>query len=84
MFKTKRKNLNVLQYRVRLFKNAILNWGWGWGFMKGLLLAILGAIVGWLLWGFFTRDFETDALFLLILGISIGYSIGKKESTSTK
>jgi uncharacterized membrane protein YbjE (DUF340 family) len=53
------------------------------GFMKGLLLAILGAIIGWLLWGLFTMDFETDSLLLLIFGIFIGHSIGKKESSST-
>ncbi len=51
--------------------------------MKGLLLAILGAIVGWLLWGLFTKNFETDSLLMLIFGIFIGHSIGKKESSST-
>lgn len=50
--------------------------------MKGLLLAIFGAIVGWLTWGLFTKDFETDSLLFLIFGIFIGHSIGKKESSS--
>ncbi|WP_139343080.1 tRNA U-34 5-methylaminomethyl-2-thiouridine biosynthesis protein [Fictibacillus arsenicus] len=51
--------------------------------MKNLLLAILGAIAGWLLWGLFTKHYETDSLLLLIFGIFIGHSIGKKESFST-
>ncbi|MDR7071307.1 hypothetical protein J2X07_000282 [Fictibacillus barbaricus] len=48
--------------------------------MKGLLLAILGAITGWFLWGLFTKDFDSDSLTMLIMGIVIGNSINKKES----
>ncbi|WP_426896561.1 tRNA U-34 5-methylaminomethyl-2-thiouridine biosynthesis protein [Rossellomorea vietnamensis] len=49
--------------------------------LKALFLAILGVITGWILWGVITDDFEFIPVFLLVLGISIGYSIGKKEGT---
>lgn len=51
--------------------------------MKSLSLAILGAITAWILLGVFTKDFETSSLIVLILGIVIGYSIGKKEIASS-
>ncbi|MGP4041612.1 tRNA U-34 5-methylaminomethyl-2-thiouridine biosynthesis protein [Gracilibacillus sp. D59] len=47
--------------------------------MKDMLLAILGIIVAWAVWGFFTNDFSTPLLFGTILAISVGFSIGKKD-----
>jgi hypothetical protein len=50
--------------------------------MIGLLLALLGALVGWLLWGGFTKNFEADSITILVIGILLGYNIGKKERSS--
>jgi hypothetical protein len=47
--------------------------------LKGLLFAILGAITGWFLWGLFTKEYDSDSLTMLIIGIVIGNSINKKE-----
>ncbi|MFD3447620.1 hypothetical protein ACFDTO_23805 [Microbacteriaceae bacterium 4G12] len=47
--------------------------------MKSLLLAILGAIVAWLLIGLFFKDYEVSTLFTLIIGTIIGYNIGKQQ-----
>ena len=52
--------------------------------MKGITLAILGAITGWLLWGLLTKDFETDSLSFLIIGILLGHNIGKKQKLSAE
>ncbi|MEK3805777.1 tRNA U-34 5-methylaminomethyl-2-thiouridine biosynthesis protein [Bacillus sp. FSL H8-0547] len=52
--------------------------------MKGLFLAILGAITAWGVFGFFQNDFETDSLFALIIGIVIGFNIRKKETGVSK
>ncbi|MFC7784011.1 tRNA U-34 5-methylaminomethyl-2-thiouridine biosynthesis protein [Rossellomorea sp. GCM10028870] len=47
--------------------------------MKSLFFVIVGALLGWGITGFFTNGFETDYLFILIIGLVIGYSIGKKK-----
>ncbi|WP_156142304.1 tRNA U-34 5-methylaminomethyl-2-thiouridine biosynthesis protein [Rossellomorea aquimaris] len=47
--------------------------------MKALLLVIVGALLGWGITGFFTNGFETDYLFILIIGLVIGYSIGRRK-----
>jgi multisubunit Na+/H+ antiporter MnhE subunit len=47
--------------------------------MKDMLLGILGVIVAWAVWGFFTNDFSMQLLFGTIVAMSIGFSIGKKE-----
>ncbi|MCA0148261.1 tRNA U-34 5-methylaminomethyl-2-thiouridine biosynthesis protein [Rossellomorea vietnamensis] len=47
--------------------------------MKSLFLVIFGAILGWGITGFFTKGFETDYLFILIIGIVIGHSIGRRK-----
>ncbi|WP_226530736.1 tRNA U-34 5-methylaminomethyl-2-thiouridine biosynthesis protein [Metabacillus niabensis] len=51
--------------------------------MKNLLFAILGAIVTCLVISFFTNDLEINYLAPLIIGIVIGYGIGKRENSST-
>ncbi|PMC37841.1 tRNA U-34 5-methylaminomethyl-2-thiouridine biosynthesis protein [Bacillus sp. UMB0899] len=51
--------------------------------MKGLLLAIIGAIGTCLVISFFTQDVEINYLVPLIIGIVIGYGIGKRENAST-
>ncbi|MGM0750784.1 MAG: tRNA U-34 5-methylaminomethyl-2-thiouridine biosynthesis protein [Bacillota bacterium] len=47
--------------------------------MKSLLLVIVGALLGWGITGFFTNGFERDYLFILIIGLVIGYSIGRRK-----
>ncbi|WP_299736998.1 tRNA U-34 5-methylaminomethyl-2-thiouridine biosynthesis protein [Rossellomorea sp. y25] len=47
--------------------------------MKSLFFVIVGALLGWGITGFFTNGFETDYLFILIIGLVIGYSIGRKK-----
>lgn len=51
--------------------------------MKSLMLAILGAIVTCLVMSLFTQDLEINYLVPLIIGIVIGYGIGKRENAST-
>lgn len=46
--------------------------------MKGLLLGILGAIVTWIIISFFTDDWNSTGLIYLIIGILVGYQIGKQ------
>ncbi len=52
--------------------------------MKNLLLAILGAVVMWLVLSFITKDFEMISLTTLIIGIVLGFSIGKKEKETSE
>jgi hypothetical protein len=47
--------------------------------MRGMLLGILGVIVAWAVWGFFTNDFSMPLLFGTIVAMSVGFSIGKKD-----
>ncbi|WP_201715775.1 tRNA U-34 5-methylaminomethyl-2-thiouridine biosynthesis protein [Rossellomorea arthrocnemi] len=47
--------------------------------MKSLFLVIFGAILGWGITGFFTKGFETDYLFILIIGMVIGHYIGRRK-----
>ncbi|WP_157042271.1 hypothetical protein [Neobacillus jeddahensis] len=47
--------------------------------MKSLLLAILGAIVAWLVIGFISKDFETHTLYAVVIGIIVGNTIGKRQ-----
>lgn len=51
--------------------------------MKNLLLAILGAIITWFVISFFTDDLEFNYLAPLIIGIVIGYGIGKRNNAPT-
>ncbi|WP_156931953.1 tRNA U-34 5-methylaminomethyl-2-thiouridine biosynthesis protein [Bacillus sp. J37] len=48
--------------------------------MKNVWLAILGAIVTWFVLSIFTQDLELNYLGPLIIGIVIGYGIGKREN----
>ncbi|MFI8574303.1 tRNA U-34 5-methylaminomethyl-2-thiouridine biosynthesis protein [Rossellomorea aquimaris] len=47
--------------------------------MKSLFFVIVGALLGWGITGFFTNGFETDYLFILVIGIVIGYSIRRRK-----
>lgn len=47
--------------------------------MKSLFFVIVGALLGWGITGFFTNGFETDYLFILVIGIVIGHSIGRRK-----
>ncbi len=51
--------------------------------MKAIFLVVLGVITGWIVWGLFTGDFDPVMVFILVLGISIGYGIGKKEGAKS-
>ena len=48
--------------------------------MKGLLLAILGALAAWFVISFFTKDWDTTGLIYLILGIVVGHQVGKQNT----
>ncbi|RDI39155.1 hypothetical protein [Falsibacillus pallidus] len=48
--------------------------------MKALLLTILGATTAWFVLGFILKDFGTQSLFSMVIGIIIGFNVGKKES----
>ncbi|WP_162785138.1 hypothetical protein [Bacillus sp. P14.5] len=51
--------------------------------LKAIFLVVLGVITGWIVWGLFTGDFDPVMVFILVLGISIGYGIGKKEGAKS-
>ncbi|MFS0688381.1 tRNA U-34 5-methylaminomethyl-2-thiouridine biosynthesis protein [Sporosarcina sp. 179-K 8C2 HS] len=51
--------------------------------MKNLSIAILGAIVAWLVLSFIVKDFEIIPIFTLIIGTALGYSVGKKEGAES-
>ncbi|WP_433748023.1 hypothetical protein [Falsibacillus pallidus] len=48
--------------------------------MKALLLTILGAVTAWFVLGFFLKDFETQSLFSMVIGIIVGFNVGKREN----
>ncbi|QMT16701.1 hypothetical protein H1Q58_12070 [Planococcus maritimus] len=48
--------------------------------MKGLFLAILGALAAWFVISFFTNDWDTTGLIYLILGIVVGYQVRKQNT----
>lgn len=45
--------------------------------MKNILGLIIGTIAGWLIWGYFTDDFSGEKLFMFLMGIIMGYIIGR-------
>lgn len=45
--------------------------------MKSILGLILGSLVGWLIWGYFTNDFSVERFFMFLMGIILGYIIGR-------
>lgn len=46
--------------------------------LKHMFLAILGAVVVWVILSFLTEDWNTQSLVLFILGIVVGFSAKKK------
>jgi hypothetical protein len=46
--------------------------------MKYLFLAILGAILAWIVLSFFTKDWDSQGLGILIIGIVVGYNTRKQ------
>lgn len=55
--------------------------------MKNIFGLILGSLVGWLIWGYFTNDFSVERFFMFLMGIILGYIFGrsnpKKKEEST-
>ncbi|TMU87467.1 hypothetical protein FGG79_04905 [Bacillus sp. BHET2] len=47
--------------------------------MRALFFLIIGVVLGWGVTGFFTSGFETDYLFILMVGLVIGHSIGRRK-----
>lgn len=45
--------------------------------MKNILGLIIGTFAGWLIWGYFTDDFSGEKLFMFLMGIIMGYIIGR-------
>lgn len=58
-------------------RDGIIEWG---DEMKGLFLAILGAVAAWFAISFFTNDWDTTGLIYLILGIVVGYQVRKQNT----
>lgn len=52
--------------------------------MKNILGLIIGTFAGWLIWGYFTDDFSGERLFMLLMGIIIGYIIGRIKPKGKK
>lgn len=47
--------------------------------MKSLLWGITGVIVGWLLYGFFDKDYDLKGLLFFLVGYIVAYSIHKRR-----
>ncbi|MEK4485649.1 tRNA U-34 5-methylaminomethyl-2-thiouridine biosynthesis protein [Psychrobacillus sp. FSL H8-0484] len=47
--------------------------------MKSLFYLILGSLIGWLIWGFFTNDFSADGYSLLLIGLILGFLTGRRN-----
>ncbi|MDI2588534.1 MULTISPECIES: tRNA U-34 5-methylaminomethyl-2-thiouridine biosynthesis protein [unclassified Psychrobacillus] len=47
--------------------------------MKYLFYLILGSLVGWFIWGIFTKDFSADGYSLLLTGLILGFLIGRRN-----
>lgn len=52
--------------------------------MKNILGLIIGTIAGWLIWGYFTDDFSGERFFMFLMGIIIGYIIGRNTPKGKK
>lgn len=48
--------------------------------MKRILGLIVGALVGWLIWGYFTNDFSVERFFMFLMGLVLGYLLGRHNS----
>jgi len=46
--------------------------------MKYLFLAIVGAVFAWIVLSFILKDWESQALMILIIGIVVGYNTRKQ------
>ncbi|WP_342560684.1 tRNA U-34 5-methylaminomethyl-2-thiouridine biosynthesis protein [Psychrobacillus sp. FSL W7-1457] len=47
--------------------------------MKSLFYLILGALIGWLIWGFFTKDFSSKGFSILLTGLIVGFLTGRRN-----
>ena len=47
--------------------------------MKNIIGLIMGSFAGWLIWGYFTDDFSVERFFMFLMGIFIGYIIGRNK-----
>jgi hypothetical protein len=54
----------------------------GGHFMKGMLSAIFGALLIWVIFGLTTNDWSPVSLLTFIIGIVIGHGIGKKDNAT--
>lgn len=52
--------------------------------MKNILGLIIGTFAGWLIWGYFTDDFSEERFFMFLMGIIIGYIIGRNTPKGKK
>ncbi|WP_338657424.1 hypothetical protein V6B14_23380 (plasmid) [Sporosarcina psychrophila] len=46
---------------------------------KNIMLLIAGILFAWLVFSIITKNFDGDFLLILLLGVFIGYGVGKKE-----
>ncbi|WP_342506793.1 tRNA U-34 5-methylaminomethyl-2-thiouridine biosynthesis protein [Sporosarcina sp. FSL K6-2383] len=46
---------------------------------KNLIFLIAGTVFAWLVIRLITKDFESGYLITIIIGVFLGYQIGKKE-----
>ncbi|WP_298468330.1 tRNA U-34 5-methylaminomethyl-2-thiouridine biosynthesis protein [uncultured Psychrobacillus sp.] len=47
--------------------------------MKNLFYLILGSLIGWLIWGVFTKDFSPNGFSLLLTGLILGFLTGRRN-----
>jgi hypothetical protein len=47
--------------------------------VKSLFYLILGSLVGWFIWGFFTKDFSAEGYSLLLTGLILGFLTGRRN-----
>lgn len=47
--------------------------------MKSLFYLILGSLIGWLIWGFIKNDFSPNGYGLLLIGLILGFLIGRRN-----
>lgn len=46
---------------------------------KNIILLIAGILFAWLVISMITKNFDGDLLLIILLGVFIGYGVGKKE-----
>lgn len=47
--------------------------------MKGLFYLILGSLIGWFIWGVFTKDFSSNGFNFLLIGLILGFLTGRRN-----